>query len=153
MEHPVSPKEKLYTISEAAEFLGISVPTIRLYEREGLIIASRSESGHRVFSAADIERIRCLRSAINNDKISIKGIRRLLALVPCWRIKNCPEEARQRCAAFTQHDSPCWHVTEKSWECKATDCKLCLVYTHYSDCHNVKDIVTQYTVSPLQMIR
>ncbi len=139
---------KLYSIGEAAKILGIAVPTIRLYEREGLIIAARNESGHRMFSDADIERIRCVRSTINDDKISINGIRRLLALVPCWRIKDCPEGARLRCAAFTRHDSPCWMVTEKSWECKTTDCRLCPVYTSYSDCHTVKGLVAQFTTSP-----
>ncbi|MCZ6776906.1 MAG: MerR family DNA-binding transcriptional regulator [Ignavibacteria bacterium] len=70
--------DSLYTIGEAADVLGVSVPTIRMYEREGLIIPYRKRSRHRRFSAGGLERIRCL-----------------LALIPCWSIRNCPEDERK----------------------------------------------------------
>jgi MerR family transcriptional regulator, heat shock protein HspR len=136
----------MHTIGEAADILGIAPPTIRLYEREGLIISFRNESGHRLYSDADIERIRCLRNAINDQKISISGIRHLLAMLPCWRIKNCPEEARTSCPAFSNHDTPCWMVTNKSWECKNTDCRACAVYTDYANCQGVKSVVARFTI-------
>ncbi len=142
MEHAV----KLRTIGEAAELIGVSVPTIRLYEREGLIISFRNDQEHRMFSDADIERIRCLRNAINTEKISISGIRHMLAMIPCWRIKNCPEDARTSCPAFSTHDTPCWMVTNKSWECKNTDCRQCAVYTKFSDCRSVKSAVAGFTL-------
>ncbi len=137
---------KLHTISEAAEQIGVSVPTIHLYEREGLIISFRNEQGHRMFAEADIERIRCLRNAINVEKISISGIRHMLAMLPCWRIRNCPEAARASCPAFSKHDTPCWTVTNKSWECKNTDCRQCAVYTNYADCRSVKAVVADFTL-------
>jgi MerR family transcriptional regulator/heat shock protein HspR len=140
--------QKYYTISEAAALLGIAVPTIRLYEREGLIVCHRNRSGHRLFTEGDIERIRCLRSAINTDKISIQGIRHLLALIPCWRIKDCPENVRTVCAAFSEHDTPCWMVSNKSVECKNSNCRVCPVYTEYSNCHAVKNAIAHFTLSP-----
>ena len=149
MDEATNQTQAYHTISKAAEMLGISVPTIRLYEREGLIISHRNESGHRMFLDSDIERIRCLRSAINEKKISIKGIRHIFALIPCWRIKNCPEEARKSCAAFFEHDTPCWMVTKKSLECRTTDCRSCQVYTDYSNCQAVKGLVAQFTVPPV----
>jgi DNA-binding transcriptional MerR regulator len=36
--------DTLFSIGEAADILGISVPTLRLYEREGLIILIRKKS-------------------------------------------------------------------------------------------------------------
>jgi MerR family transcriptional regulator, heat shock protein HspR len=146
MQNTREPAKEYYTIGETADLLGVSVPTIRLYEREGLILAFRNRAGHRMFSDADIERIRCLRAAINDQKISIQGIRHLLALLPCWRIKDCPEDARTSCAAFSEHDTPCWLVTGKSWECRNTDCRQCPVYVDYSDCRSVKNVVAQFTV-------
>lgn len=94
----------LYTIGEAADILGVSIPTIRMYEREGLIIPHRKHSKHRRFSQNDVERIRCIRTMINHDKVSIAGIRRLLSLIPCWKILNCSPDERESCAAFHQHE-------------------------------------------------
>ncbi len=138
---------RLCTVTEAAEILKVSVATIHLYEREGLTISYRNEQGHRMFSEADIERIRCIRNAINVEKISISGIRHMLAMLPCWRIRNCPEQARTSCPAFSKHDTPCWMVTNKSWECKNTECRLCPVYNDYADCRSVKGIVADFTLS------
>ena len=44
-------------ISELAGRIGLSAHTIRFYEKHGLIEASeRSESGYRLYSAADVNR-------------------------------------------------------------------------------------------------
>ena len=149
---PSAPKVPLilYTIGEAADLIGIAIPTIRMYEREGLIIPMRRHSKHRRFSQSDIERIRCIRRMINEEKVSIAGIQRLLSLIPCWRIKNCPAEARAKCVAFVGHELPCWMVTGKSWECKSTECRLCPAYTDFGDCHAVKEVIASYTVGTTQ---
>lgn len=137
--------DRLYTISEAADLLGVSVPTIRMYEREGLIIPHRRRSRHRRFSTGDLERIRCLRRMINTNEVSIAGIRRLLALIPCWSIRNCPEEERKKCHAFYRYEAPCWMASEKFWECKNAECQLCPVYHHHSDCHTIKENIIPFT--------
>jgi MerR family transcriptional regulator, heat shock protein HspR len=138
----------LYTIGEAADVLGVSVPTIRMYEREGLIIPYRKRSKHRRFSQVDIERIRCIREMINADKVSIAGIRRLLSLIPCWKIKNCPDEARTTCGAFVQHAAPCWTASGKSWECRSAECRVCSVYTDIANCQTLKQTIASYTLNP-----
>lgn len=136
----------LYTIGEAADILGISIPTIRMYEREGLIIPFRKRSKHRRFLHTDIERIRCLRTMINEEKVSIAGIRRLLALIPCWSIKNCPEEVRTNCPAFQQHDKPCWMASEKSWDIRSNECRECSVYTEIASCKTLKNTIAEMTL-------
>jgi len=137
-----------YTIGEAADILEVSVPTIRMYEREGLIIPLRKDSRHRRFSAADIERIRCMRRMINQEKVSIAGIRRLLAMIPCWKIKGCPELARASCSAYQQVDAACWNASHKAWDCKSADCRQCPVYTRIADCHTLKATIAQHTFQP-----
>lgn len=136
----------LYTIGEAADILGISIPTIRMYEREGLIIPNRRRSKHRRFSQGDIERIRCIRAMINHEKVSIAGIRRLLSLIPCWTIKNCPPDERTKCEAFHQHDKPCWVASKKSWECRSTECRTCVVYTSIASCETLKRTIADCTI-------
>lgn len=135
----------LYSIGEAADLLGISIPTIRMYEREGLILPYRKRSKHRRFSQSDIERIRCIRAMINQEKVSIAGIKRLLSLIPCWTIKNCPPDERVRCGAFQQHELPCWMASHKSWDCRSAICRECSVYTRVANCETLKRTIAECT--------
>ncbi|HEX4151146.1 MAG TPA: MerR family DNA-binding transcriptional regulator [Steroidobacteraceae bacterium] len=48
----------LLTITAAAARVGISVDTLREYERAGLIHPQRTSAGHRLYGAADIETAR-----------------------------------------------------------------------------------------------
>jgi MerR family transcriptional regulator/heat shock protein HspR len=139
----------LYTIGETADLVGTSISTIRMYEREGLIIPNRRHSGHRRFSGADIERIRCLRKMINEEKVSIAGIRHMLSLIPCWKIKNCTPEARESCPAFSSTEKPCWMLSGKSWECRSAECRECAVYTDVANCQTLKRTIATYTVHPI----
>lgn len=138
---------QLLAIGEAADMLGISVATLRMYEREGLILPYRRGSRHRRFSTVDIDRVRCMREMINKEKISIQGIRRMLSLIPCWKIKNCPEDVRALCPAFDQHNAPCWVMTEKPWECKNAECRLCPVYTKVANCASLKETIARFTTA------
>lgn len=47
----------LYTISDAADKIGVSVDTIRRWEKKGLIKSQRSGLNHRLFSVDEITRI------------------------------------------------------------------------------------------------
>jgi MerR family transcriptional regulator/heat shock protein HspR len=153
LQHITEPLNGYHTIGEAADILGVSVPTIRMYEREGLIIPHRKDSRHRRFSRPDIERIRCLRQMINEKKVSIAGIRHMLSLIPCWKIKNCPSDQRAICPAFTSTDKPCWMLSGKSWECRSTDCRLCPVYTDIANCSTLKQTIATHTTQPAVLIQ
>jgi molybdopterin-binding protein len=47
-----------YSASEAARALGISLDTLRRWDRDGRIATTRDDANRRVVSAAEIERIR-----------------------------------------------------------------------------------------------
>jgi molybdopterin-binding protein len=47
-----------YSVSEAAKTLGISVDTLRRWDRQGRIKAERDSSNRRVVPASEIERLR-----------------------------------------------------------------------------------------------
>ena len=59
MEHP-SMHGRLLHPREAADLLCVSVDTLRRWEREGKILASRSAGGVRRFPFSEVERIRKL---------------------------------------------------------------------------------------------
>ncbi len=65
-------------IGAVAEQTGLSIDTIRFYEREGLLKAPlRSEGGFRLFQAKDIEDLRLIRTG-QSLGLSLQEIRELL---------------------------------------------------------------------------
>lgn len=132
-------EKPVYTISTAARLLGISIPTLRMYENEGLILPFKKSSSHRLYSDLDLERIRCLRHTINGSKMGIESIRRMLALIPCWALVNCSAEDRKNCEAFTSFNKPCWMYNHKNNVCKDRDCRECHVYNSFNDCSSIKE--------------
>ncbi|MDL2401597.1 MerR family transcriptional regulator [Rhizobium mayense] len=47
-----------YKVAEAARLAGVSASTLRLWESQGLVVPSRSEAGHRQYSAEDVARLK-----------------------------------------------------------------------------------------------
>ena len=62
----ISIDEPVYSIGIAAKLLGISIPTLRVYEKEGLFIPYKKQSGTRLYSQADLDRIGCIRRTISH---------------------------------------------------------------------------------------
>jgi molybdopterin-binding protein len=54
----VQPVARSYTASEAARALGISIDTLRRWDRQGRIRVSRDRANRRVVSAREIDRLR-----------------------------------------------------------------------------------------------
>lgn len=138
--------QRLYTIGEAADLIGVSVPTIRMYEREGLIIPLQKASRHRLFAEGDLERIRSIRRTISTEKVSIAGMRRLMSLVPCWKMNGCSAEQKATCPRFADEGSPCWMVSGKTWQSKSDECRNCGVYMRTSDYAELKAVMEEYGV-------
>ncbi len=132
----------LYPISSAAKILDVSVHTLRLYEKEGLIVPFKKESNHRLYSKADIERLKCIRRAINESKISIAGIKSIYSLIPCWEITKCSSNERRDCEAFSTHSKPCWTFKHSNNRCGEKDCRQCDAYNSYSECGKIKELIT-----------
>ncbi|HTY39282.1 MAG TPA: MerR family transcriptional regulator [Bacteroidota bacterium] len=112
-----------------------------MYEREGLIISHKSKSNHRRYSPNDVERIKCIRRAINELKFGIAGIKGVYALIPCWSIVKCSAEDRQNCDASKGHTKPCWSHRHTSNTCSRRVCRECPVYQKLTDCSQVKQSI------------
>ncbi len=60
----------MLTISDAAKAIGVSVDTIRRWEKKGLIKASRSDHNYRVFNLEEIKRLlQKVNGGVKRDKI------------------------------------------------------------------------------------
>lgn len=134
--HSDTPK---YSIGIAARMLGISVQTLRLYESEGLIVIFKTSGNQRLYSDADIERIECIRKAINEEKISIEGIKRIHSMIPCWNIVHCSEEERKVLYNFRSHTGGCWTHKKEHSVCSNRECRLCEVYKLSSQCDQIRE--------------
>jgi MerR family transcriptional regulator/heat shock protein HspR len=133
--------EPLFPISTAAKLLNVSLQTLRLYEKEGLVISYKKSSKHRLYSKADIERIECIRKAITEKKMSINGIRTMYSLIPCWDIVKCSEKDRNHCEAYAGHTQPCWSSPHPETVCENKICRECDVYKNFVDCEKIKDSI------------
>ena len=133
--------EPIFSISGAAKLLNISVHTLRMYEREGLFLPYKKESNQRLYSKSDIERIECLRNAINTSKISINGIKAIYSMIPCWEIINCSAKDKHKCKAYNGIHEPCWTYDQSATACTDKKCRECEVYKKYSDCGKVKQLI------------
>jgi MerR family transcriptional regulator/heat shock protein HspR len=150
MEVIENSEQPMFPISTAARMLKISVHTLRMYEKEGLIIPFKKETNHRLYSRADIDRLNCIRKAINEFKISISGIKTIYSFIPCWQITNCNDEDRQNCNAFIVHNNPCWMFNHKKNICENKVCRECRVYKDYAECGDIKELIKNLTASQPQ---
>ncbi|RMD91512.1 MAG: MerR family transcriptional regulator [Calditrichaeota bacterium] len=136
------PYKSWFKIGEVARRLDIAVETIRMYEREGIFIPEKTSSGQRIFNEADIHWIACIRRLIKEQGLNIEGIRRLLALLPCWELRPCREEERNICPAYQGSQRPCWTMKEQIPEsCRAENCRTCAVYQSAIQCENIKPLL------------
>ncbi len=131
----------IYSIGTVASMLGISVQTIRLYEQRGLLVVEKSEGNQRRYSQSDVERLECIRKTINEEKISIEGIRRIHSMIPCWEHIQCPMEQRIVCPAYMRHDAGCWTYKHQSNICSQHNCRDCAIYQQSVDCNNIKSLI------------
>jgi len=118
----------VYTLSITSDLSGIPVHSIRQYIDRGLIIPFRKESNRNLFSQVDILRLKFIHKLLVEDGLNVAGIKSLLAVIPCWAIRNCSAEDRGNCQAFYSNTYPCWEASEKGTLCKNTNCRECEVY-------------------------
>ena len=73
--------EPVFIISVAARMLGVQTQTLRYYERLGLIEPARTGGNQRVFSRADVERVRRIRSFMDDLGVNLAGVEVILRLL------------------------------------------------------------------------
>lgn len=118
----------LYTLGIAARLSEIPAHSIRQYIDEGLLIPFKLESKRQLFSRNDIDRLKLIRSLIRDKGLNFSGVRALMAMIPCWSIRECPEKERESCGAYTENFQPCWEASVKGRHCKNENCRDCEVY-------------------------
>ncbi len=86
-------EEPCYIISVAARMVGMHAQTLRYYERMGIIAPSRSRGRIRLYSQADISRLRQIQRLINDLGVNLAGAEVILRLNK--RIRQMEEEMEE----------------------------------------------------------
>jgi MerR family transcriptional regulator, heat shock protein HspR len=70
----------LYMISVAAELAGVHPQTLRIYERKQLVAPQRSAGNTRLYSQADVERLRFIQQLTQAEGVNLAGVERIIEL-------------------------------------------------------------------------
>ena len=69
-----------YMISIAAELVGMHPQTLRIYESKGLLRPKRTAGNTRLYSEADVERLRLIQELTNELGLNLAGVEQVLRL-------------------------------------------------------------------------
>jgi MerR family transcriptional regulator/heat shock protein HspR len=69
-----------YMISVAAELVGMHPQTLRIYETKGLIRPKRTAGNTRLYSEADLERLRLIQQLTTELGLNLAGVEHVLRL-------------------------------------------------------------------------
>jgi len=67
-----------YMISVAAELVGMHPQTLRIYEQKGLVNPGRTAGNTRLYSDADVERLRLIQRLTSDWGLNLAGVERVL---------------------------------------------------------------------------
>lgn len=68
----------LFTLSVAAEIIGVHPRTLMIYEKEGLISPERTKTNRRRFSKNDLRKLNFIRFLTNKRGINLAGVSAIL---------------------------------------------------------------------------
>jgi len=85
-----------YMISVAADMVGMHPQTLRIYEQKGLVRPQRTAGNTRLYSDADVERLRLIQRLTTEVGLNLAGAERVL------RLEDELERMRRRMARMEQ---------------------------------------------------
>jgi MerR family transcriptional regulator/heat shock protein HspR len=95
-----------YMISVAAELVGMHPQTLRIYEAKGLVRPRRTPGNTRLYSDADLERLRLVQRLTTEVGLNLAGVEMVLALQDALarlRARNARLEREMREAVRDVH--------------------------------------------------
>ena len=77
---PTTDDRARYMISVAAEIVGMHPQTLRIYEQKGLVQPKRTPGNTRLYSEADVERLRLVQRLTTELGLNLAGVEHVLRL-------------------------------------------------------------------------
>jgi len=89
----------IFTLSVAADLLGLHPRTLRIYEEKGLVVPARTDGNRRRYSQNDIQRFQFIRE-LTRGGVNLEGVRIILDMADeLSRLGGDPEAVIERHAA------------------------------------------------------
>jgi MerR family transcriptional regulator/heat shock protein HspR len=85
-----------YMISVAAELVGMHPQTLRVYEQKGLVRPKRTQGNTRLYSEADLERLKLIQRLTTELGLNLAGVELVLRLEDELRKAHARIEKLQR---------------------------------------------------------
>ena len=76
-----SDNKPLFTLSVAAEILGVHPRTLMIYENEDLVVPYRTKTNRRRYSQRNIRKLQFIRHLTNKKGINLAGVQTILKLI------------------------------------------------------------------------
>lgn len=114
--------EPCFVISVAARMVGMHAQSLRYYERMGIVSPSRSRGRLRLYSEADIEKVRRVQRLINELGVNLAGaeaIMRLNGQIKCMEAKM--QELRKELQSYRDRVLPAVTATDVDKEIDQPD--------------------------------
>ncbi len=97
-----------YMISVAAEIVGMHPQTLRMYEQKGLVRPKRTAGNTRLYSEADLERLRLIQRLTGELGLNLAGVQTVLDLEEQLqrmqeRMERLEREMRETVAQVHRH--------------------------------------------------
>ncbi len=140
-----SPYDSVYTMGIASQKSGVPISVLREYESSGLLIPHPTDTNRRIFSNVDIENARRLRSLQKGHRLSLVALKFLAACLPCWMLKHCPPEERERCERLGTASEPCWCRFSPDNRAASERCRCCETYRALKDLENLRGLFMSLT--------
>jgi MerR family transcriptional regulator/heat shock protein HspR len=94
----------MYMISVAAELAGMHPQTLRTYETKGLVRPKRTPGGTRLYSEADVDRLRIVQRLTTELGLNLAGVELVLKLEDeLRRARTQIEQLQQQARADVQN--------------------------------------------------
>jgi MerR family transcriptional regulator/heat shock protein HspR len=85
-----------YMISVAAELVGMHPQTLRMYEQKGLVRPQRTAGNTRLYSEADLERLRLIQRLTGELGLNLAGVEAVLGLEEQLQLMQARMERLER---------------------------------------------------------
>jgi hypothetical protein len=87
-------------------------------------------------------RVQYLQRLMQDLGLNVAGIRRMLALLPCWDLRPCSADTYKSCPAYRETTRPCWMIEGRACFPPESECRRCVVYRFGSMCvHEIKQLL------------
>jgi len=99
----------LYTIGTVAELLNEHPETLRVWERNELILPDRN-GYQRKYSNNDLKRLKFIKYLMDEKGLNIAGVRQVVSMYSCWYRRYCKGGDSKSSPVPVNESKPCWKV-------------------------------------------